>query len=123
MRAWQVLEFGGNPVLSEIDAPTPVKGEIVLRVDAVGLNFADMLAIQGKYQVRQVPPFVPGMEVTGVVESLGPETEGPPPGTAVLATCPSGALAERICLPAARVSRVPARSRPMSSTASCRSGA
>lgn len=107
MRAWQVLEFGGNPVLAEIQTPIPVKGEIVLRVEAVGLNFADMLAIQGKYQVRQTPPFIPGMEVAGVVEQLGPDTIGPAPGTPVLATCPAGALAERICLPATRVSPFP----------------
>ncbi|MDP3195069.1 NADPH:quinone oxidoreductase family protein [Tabrizicola sp.] len=108
MRAWQVLEFGSNPILTDIDAPIPVKGELVLRVEAVGLNFADMLAIQGKYQVRQVAPFVPGMEVAGVIESLGPDTIGPAPGTAVLATCPAGALADRICLPAVRVSPLPA---------------
>lgn len=107
MRAWQVLQFGGDPTLSEVDSPTPVKGELVLRVEAVGLNFADMLAIQGKYQVRQTPPFVPGMEVSGVVEQLGPETTGPAPGTAVLATCPAGGLAERICLPATRVTPFP----------------
>jgi NADPH2:quinone reductase len=107
MRAWQVLEFGGNPILTEAEAPIPVKGELVVRVEAVGLNFADMLAIQGKYQVRQVPPFVPGMELAGVVESLGPGTTGPAPGTPVLATCPAGALAERIRLPADRVSPFP----------------
>lgn len=108
MRAWQVLDFGGQPTLSEVDPPIPVKGELVLRVEAVGLNFADMLSIQGKYQVRQVPPFVPGMEVAGVVERLGPQTTGPAPGTAVLATCPAGGLAEWVCLPASRVNAIPA---------------
>lgn len=108
MRAWQVPAFGSKPILTEIAEPLPAKGELVLRVEAVGLNFADMLAIEGKYQVRQVPPFVPGMEVSGVVETLGPDTSGPAPGTAVLATCPCGALAERIRLPASRVSPVPA---------------
>lgn len=108
MRAWQVLEFGDNPMMAQIADPIPVKGELVVRVEAVGLNFADMIAIQGKYQVRQTPPFVPGMEFAGVVESLGPDTTGPAPGTPVLATCPAGALAERVCLPATRVNPVPA---------------
>lgn len=107
MRAWQVIEFGGTPNLTQIVAPIPAKRELVVRVEAVGLNFADMLSIQGKYQVRQVPPFVPGMELSGVVESLGPDTSGPLPGTRVLATCLAGALAERICLPVARVSPLP----------------
>ncbi|HLQ18737.1 MAG TPA: NADPH:quinone oxidoreductase family protein [Tabrizicola sp.] len=107
MRAWQVLEFGGSPILTDLPEPTPAKGELVVRVEAVGLNFADMLSIQGKYQIRQVPPFVPGMEFSGIVERLGPDTVGPARGTRVLATCPAGALAEQICLPTTRVSPVP----------------
>lgn len=107
MRAWLVPEFGSEPILRSAAEPIPAKGEIIVRVEAVGLNFADMLSIQGKYQVRQVPPFIPGMELSGVVETLGPGVEGPAPGTRVLATCPAGALAERISLPAARVTRLP----------------
>jgi NADPH:quinone reductase len=107
MQAWLVTEYGDTPKLVTMTAPFPVKGEIVLRVAAVGLNFADMLAIQGKYQVRQVPPFIPGMELAGVVEALGPGVSGPAVGTRVLATCPAGALAERICLPASRLCPFP----------------
>ncbi|MFN4193676.1 MAG: NADPH:quinone oxidoreductase family protein [Tabrizicola sp.] len=107
MQAWQVLEPGAAPTLGSVDSPIPVKGEIVVRVEAVGLNFADMLSIQGKYQVRHPFPYVPGMELSGVVETLGPETEGPAPGTRVLSTCSSGALAERVALPAARVCPIP----------------
>lgn len=107
MKAWWITELGGAPELSTAPAPIPVKGEIVLRVEAVGLNFADMLVIQGKYQVRQTPPFIPGMELSGVVETLGPDVAGPAIGTRVLATCPSGALAEWISLPAHRVCALP----------------
>lgn len=107
MQVWQVMEPGGTPRLAGIEPPFPVKGEIVVRVEAVGLNFADMLAIQGKYQVRHAFPYVPGMELSGVVESLGPDTTGPAPGTRVLATCPAGALAARISLPAGRLCPIP----------------
>jgi NADPH2:quinone reductase len=107
MQAWQVTEPGATPILAEIEPPFPVKGEIVVRVEAVGLNFADMLSIQGKYQVRHPFPYVPGMELAGVVEALGPDTTGPAPGTRVLATCPAGALARKIALPADRVCLVP----------------
>ena len=107
MRAWQVLKFGDQPRLTEIEQKIPAKGEIVVRVAAVGLNFADMLSIQGKYQVRQDLPFVPGMELAGEVLALGPEVDGPAPGTRVLATCPAGALAEQICLPAHRLTAIP----------------
>jgi NADPH2:quinone reductase len=107
MQAWQVLESGATPVLANIKPPTPVKGEIVVQVEAVGLNFADMLAIQGKYQVRHPFPYIPGMELSGVVLSLGPDTDGPAPGTRILATCPAGALARQIVLPANRVCAIP----------------
>jgi NADPH2:quinone reductase len=107
MQAWQVLEPGSAPVLVNIKPPVPVKGEIVVQVEAVGLNFADMLSIQGKYQVRHPFPYVPGMELSGVVQFLGPETDGPEPGTRILATCPAGALARQIVLSAARVCPIP----------------
>ena len=107
MQAWQVTELGGAPVLADVVAPIPVKGEIVVRVAAVGLNFADMLSIQGKYQVRQVLPYIPGMELSGVVEALGPGVTGPAVGTRVLATCAAGALAERISLPAHQLFPLP----------------
>jgi NADPH2:quinone reductase len=107
MRAWHILDFGSSPVLVDTTPPIPAIGELVLRVEATGLNFADMLAIQGKYQVRQALPFIPGMEVSGVVESLGSGTAGPPPGTRVLATCPAGGLAQHISLPTGRVSPIP----------------
>ena len=107
MQAWQVKELGGAPTLTNIDPPIPAKGESVVHVAAIGLNFADMLAIQGKYQVRQTPPFIPGMELSGVVEALGPGGTGPAVGTRVLATCPAGALAERISLPVHRLRPLP----------------
>jgi NADPH2:quinone reductase len=107
MKAWQVMELGGAPILADVASPIPAKGEIVVRVAAVGLNFADMLAIQGKYQVRQTPPFIPGMELSGVVEVLGPGVTSPAVGTRVLATAPTGALAQRISLPAHRLLPLP----------------
>jgi NADPH:quinone reductase len=107
MQAWQVTKPEATPILAAIEQPFPAKGEIVVRVEAVGLNFADMLAIQGKYQVRHPFPYIPGMELSGVVEACGPDTTGPAPGTRILATCPAGALARKIVLPAHRVSPIP----------------
>lgn len=107
MWAWQVTEPGSEPDFTRIKPPIPVKGEIVVRVEAVGLNFADMLAIQGKYQVKHPFPYVPGMELSGVVAAKGPDTQGPPPGTRVLATCPAGALAQLISISADRLSVLP----------------
>ncbi|WP_137110364.1 NADPH:quinone oxidoreductase family protein [Rhodobacter sp. SY28-1] len=107
MQAWQVNNPSSTPVLANIKNDFPVKGEVVVQVEAVGLNFADMLAIQGKYQVRHPFPFTPGMELSGTILALGPDTEGPAPGTRVLATCSAGALARQIVLPAGRVVPIP----------------
>jgi NADPH2:quinone reductase len=78
-----------------------------VRVIAAALNFADSLMLQGRYQVRPPLPFIPGMELSGLVEALGPGTSGPAPGTRVLAIPGAGALAERICLPAGQLVLLP----------------
>jgi NADPH:quinone reductase len=107
MRAWTIAEIGSKPALTFPDTPTPAIGEVVLRVAAVGLNFADMLSIEGRYQAQQPLPYVAGMEFSGVVESLGPGVTGPPPGSRVLGTCAAGALADSLCLPARRLNLMP----------------
>ena len=107
MLTWQIQTLGGPPHQVRVADPIPAKGEAVVRVMAVGLNFADLLMIEGKYQVRVAPPYVPGMEFAGVVEALGPETGGPTIGTRVLGTCTSGALGERIATPASGLTALP----------------
>ena len=107
MLGWQVQELNGKPQLVSLPDPRPASGEVTVRVQAAGLNFADLLTLQGSYQVKTPLPYVPGMEFAGVVEELGPETAGPPPGTRVLGTLSFGALAERIAVPAARLAIIP----------------
>ena len=100
MESWQITALGAAPQRVRLPVPTPAEGEVLVRVAAVGLNFADLLMIEGKYQVRVAPPYIPGMEFAGVVEALGPGTTGPVIGTRVLGTCSSGALTGRITVPA-----------------------
>ena len=107
MKIWSIEATAAKPKLALGADPVPAKGESVVRVAAVGLNFADLLMIEGKYQVRPPMPYVPGMEFAGIVESLGPDTVGLAAGTRVLGTCVSGALAERIAVPAAGLSPIP----------------
>lgn len=73
MNAWQISSNGGPEALAGVDlpAPTPGQGEVLVRVHAAGLNFADLLMIRGAYQVRPPLPFVPGQEIAGVVEEPG----------------------------------------------------
>jgi NADPH:quinone reductase len=107
MRAWQITGFDDAPRIVTLQPPVPARGEALVRVAAVGLNFADTLMLQGRYQVRPALPFVPGMEFSGIVEALGPGATGPAPGSRVLGVCGFGALAGYICLSADQLSCVP----------------
>jgi len=66
-------ECGGPEVLKLHDVPTPEpgEGEVRLRVEAIGLNRAEVLFRQGKYVVRPHPPCTLGYEAAGVVEAVG----------------------------------------------------
>ena len=88
----------------EIPDPTPGPGEVVLEVEAVGLNFADHLMRLGGYLTRIHPPFVPGMEVAGDVVA----GEGFAPGTPVVAGTRTGGFADLVAVDAAAVRLKPA---------------
>jgi NADPH2:quinone reductase len=107
MRAYHLPAKGGEPILTDLPRPTPGQGEICLRIAACGLNFADLLMIKGAYQDTPEPPFTLGMEVAGVVEALGPGTDGPAPGTRVAVFGGQGGLADYGCFPAARAVPLP----------------
>jgi NADPH2:quinone reductase len=88
-------------------APQPGPGQVLIRVEACGVNFADTLVIEGKYQARPPLPFAPGGEVAGTVAALGPGVAGPPPGTRVLAMIGHGGFAELALAPEEAVVEVP----------------
>lgn len=79
MKAVQVDAFGGVEVLRVVERPKPVprEGEVLVRVEASGLNFADLMQREGLYPGGPTPPFFPGIEAAGVVESVGTQTNGP----------------------------------------------
>ncbi len=106
MREWRVNGTGLPPVLTETDLPVPERGQVRIRVAACGLNFADLLMIEGRYQEARTPPFTLGLECSGVIDAIGPDTSGPALGTRVVAFAP-GALTGALCLPAARVLPIP----------------
>ncbi len=107
MQAWRVDHIGGSALLQRIEAPKPAEGEVLVQVAAVGLNFADLLMQQGKYQEHPPLPYTPGMEIAGVVVALGPDTNGPAIGTRVAGFTGHGGLAELAVLPAARLITLP----------------
>lgn len=107
MRAFQLTDFDTAPGLTDLRTPEPAAGEIRVRIAACGVNFADLLMIKGTYQETPEPPFVPGMEVAGVVDALGPGVAAPAPGTRVAVYGGHGGLAEYGCFPADRAVVLP----------------
>ena len=102
MHAFQVTHFGAAPSLKVIDNVTPKENEVKVKIEACGLNFADLLMIKGEYQDTPEPPFTLGMEVAGIVESVGPSVSSPTVGSRVAVFGGSGGLAEYGVFPADR---------------------
>ena len=78
MRVVQIRRFGGPEVLEIGESATPEPGsrEVLVRVRAAGVNFADTLVRQNRYALKPELPSVLGHEAVGVVEALGPGVEG-----------------------------------------------
>lgn len=80
MRAWVAHEFGTpNEVLrlDEVDVPEPRTGEVQIAVEAITINFNDIDGIRGRYRTVPIePPYIPGMEVLGLVAAAGKGSEG-----------------------------------------------
>jgi len=87
MRALTVTRYGPPEVLAVRESPDPVPGpgQVCIRVDRAGLNFADVSARVGLYPDAPKPPMVMGYEVSGTVAALGQGVSGPPVGARVLA--------------------------------------
>ncbi len=109
MRAVVCREIGPleNLVVEDRSAPPPGPGQVAVAVRAAGVNFVDGLMCQGRYQIVPAVPYVPGGEIAGVVEAVGPGVDGIEVGARVLAFTGLGAFTDRIVLPALAVKRIP----------------
>ncbi|WP_420478432.1 NADPH:quinone oxidoreductase family protein [Brevundimonas sp. FT23028] len=94
-------------VVEEVLDPRPQKGEVVIEVKAIGVNFPDTLIIEDKYQFRPQRPFSPGGEVAGVIEAVGEGVKGLLKGDRVIAVPGWGGMVERLAVPAASVIKIP----------------
>lgn len=110
MKAWQVTSWGEPETMSLADAaiPEPGPGQVRIRNHAAGLNFFDILQIQGKYQIKPPFPFTPGAEVAGIIDSTGPGVTQFASGQAVLALTFQGGMAEYSIAESARTFDMPA---------------
>jgi NADPH2:quinone reductase len=116
VKAIQLREFGGPEVLqmAEVPRPVPGPGEVLLKVAASGVNFADTRLRSGSYGVLPTLPVVPGFEASGTIEELGPYAEmwAPDPsvlaiGTRVIAGDARQSYAEYAIVPADLLFKVP----------------
>jgi NADPH2:quinone reductase len=100
MRAFTIGRFGESPAIRDLARPEPGPGQVRVRIAACGLNFADLLMIEGRHQERPEPPVTLGMEAAGIVDALGPGVAGPAPGTRVATHASCGGLADYGCFQA-----------------------
>ncbi|TMB81946.1 MAG: NADP-dependent oxidoreductase [Chloroflexi bacterium] len=74
MRAFAVEEFGAEGSVRELPDPTPADGQVRVRVEAASVNPADLAVLRGAYKdfAEHHFPLVPGFDLAGAVESVGP---------------------------------------------------
>jgi synaptic vesicle membrane protein VAT-1 len=109
MRALFMTRRGGPEVLLVRETPSPIPGpgEILVRVCATGVGFAEVLARQGGYPLAPAPPCVMGYDAAGTVEAHGPDVSSPPIGARVMVICHFGGHAEFVAVPAQHALPVP----------------
>ena len=96
-----------NLVLKELPSPPLPEGCVRIAVYAAGVNFADSLTLQGRYQDKLDPPFIPGFEVAGVVIEINAHDVSYTVGTRVMAITRSGGFADECVVRASDVFTIP----------------
>jgi NADPH:quinone reductase len=107
MKAIQIHQTGGPEVLqlAELPIPEPGPGQVLIRVEATGVNFIEIYFRKGVYKASL--PLVPGSEAAGTVEELGPGVTGFEAGDAVASVSVLGSYAEYAVVSAASLVKVP----------------
>ncbi|MFC4043337.1 zinc-binding dehydrogenase [Dactylosporangium siamense] len=109
MRALRQATLAGPDdlhLVTDVPVPAPGPGEILVRVTAAGVNFADVMQGHGTYGGGPRAPYLAGFEAAGEVVALGDGVAGPPVGARVVGAGP-GAFAEYVAMPAVSAVRVP----------------
>jgi len=98
MKAVVVTDFGGPEVLKYMDVEIPAinANQVLIRVVATSVNFADIKARYGEYHNAGHPPFIPGLDASGVIEAVGSEVKGLEIGQRVIAFSKAGSYAEYV---------------------------
>ena len=100
MKAIIIPEFGGAEVLKlqEVAIPAIAEDQVLIKVVATSVNYADILTRRGLYHAAGKPPIIPGMDAEGVVERVGSRVTKFSPGQRVVALPKSGSYAEYVAV-------------------------
>jgi NADPH2:quinone reductase len=109
MHAWQVHDWCEPEGMqwAEVEVREPAAGQVRVRNRAAGLNFFDILQVQGKYQIKPPFPFTPGAEIAGEIDAVGPGVNPFRPGDPVLALTQGAGFAEQTIVDSALVFPLP----------------
>jgi len=110
MRALRQTSLNGPQdlrLVTDAPVPSPGAGEVLIRVGAAGVNFADLSMARGTFGGGPRPPYLAGFEAAGEIVAVGEGVTGPPPGARVVGVG-NGAFAEYMVLPAVAAIPVPA---------------
>ncbi|MGH8854108.1 MAG: NADPH:quinone oxidoreductase family protein [Telluria sp.] len=109
MKAVRCKDWGpiDSLVIEDLPDLAPAAGQVVVDVKAAGVNFPDVLTVQGKYQVRPELPFTPGNEFAGTVRAVGQGVTAFAPGQRVIGFTRTGAFAEQALAPVEALMAMP----------------
>ncbi|HJV45815.1 MAG TPA: NADPH:quinone oxidoreductase family protein [Bacillota bacterium] len=98
MKAVVVSQLGGPEGLKyvEMEKPVPTQHQVLIRVEATSVNFADIKVRYGNYHGAGQPPFIPGLDVAGTVEAVGENVHRIKVGQRVIAFPKAGSYAEYV---------------------------
>ena len=107
MKAIQIRATGGPEVLelAELPIPVPGPGQVLIRIEAIGVNFIEIYFRKGTYKAAL--PLIPGSEAAGTIEELGSGVNGFKIGDMVASVSVLGSYAEYALVPAAQLVKVP----------------
>lgn len=105
MRAVLCKEWSGPDklVVEDVPAPPMRPGAVRVKIEAAGINFADLLLVSGQYQEKPPLPFTPGSEAGGVIGEIGDGVTNLKIGDRVMALTGGGAFAEEVVVDAPRI--------------------
>ena len=97
MKVVKLVKYGQDPFcfqITEIEKPIPQTGEVLIKVEGFGLNYADVMARLGQYRDAPPLPAVLGYDVVGIIESVGPGMDKAKINQRVVAITKFGGYAE-----------------------------